>query len=308
MNIRALEAFRAVMRTGSMTAAARISHTTQPNISRLISSLESQIGLKLFDRDGNKLHVTDEGFVFFKEVERHYAGLLALKDAARTIKQFGSGRLHIGVAPVLSHGFLARVSALFTQRHPQVTLSIRICNSYMVEQLVNSQLCDIGLAAFIGHAIEPALESELIANVRGVCVMRADHPLAGRDIVQARDLEGEAFISTTQRQDGGRELVDSVFYETGVNRRLEMEAENFSTVCHLVAQGLGVSVVTTIIARDFLCHGLVAKAFLPAIHFPVTLLRPMHRPRSLLVSAFIECLEEVLKTYVEDAPEPAVHA
>lgn len=301
MNIRALEAFRAVMRMGSMTAAARISHTTQPNISRLISSLETQLGLKLFAREGNKLQVTEEGFAFFKELERHYAGLIALKDAARTIKQIGSGRLHIAVAPVLSHGFLASVIAEFAKRHPQVTLSIRTCNPYMVEQLVNSQLCDLGLATFIGHVIEPSLESELIANIKGVCLLRSDHPLASRDVIHVRDLEGEPFISSAARQDGAREHVDNIFYEARVNRRTEIECETVSTIGHLVAQGLGVSLVTSIIAADFLHQGLVAREFFPPVHFPITLLTSNHRPRSLLVAAFIECLQEVLKSKFEDA-------
>ena len=306
MNIRTLEAFRAVMRTGSMTAAARVIHTTQPNVSRLVSNLEAELSLKLFVRDGNKLQVTDEGQAFFKEVEQHYAALTALKDTARTIKQFGSGRLNIAVAPLLSHGFLANVIAEFARRCPQVTLCIRTCNSYMVEQLVNSRLCDIGLAAFIGHVTEPGLESERIASVKGVCVLHHQHPLAGRDVISARDLEGEAFISIA-RQNGSREYVDSVFDQAKVNRSIEIEAENVSTICHLVAKGLGVSVVTSIIANDFLSQGVVAREFVPPVHFPITLLRSSHRPRSTLVTSFIDCLLTVLKEQFEDS-EAAVRA
>jgi DNA-binding transcriptional LysR family regulator len=295
LNVRALEAFRAVMRTGSMTGAARIIHTTQPNVSRLVSMLEAELDLKLFVREGNKLHVTDEGVAFFKEVEQHYAGLRALKDAARMIKQIGGGRLHIAVAPALSHGFLASVVAVFTQRHPQVALSIRTCNSYMVEQLVSSQLCDLGLAAFVGYAAEPGLESERVASIRGVCLLHRDHRLACRDVIHAPDLEGEPFISIA-RQNGTREHVDSLFEQAKVTRRIDIEAENASTICHLVAQGLGVSVLNEVIVDDFLGHGLVVREFRPPIHFPITLLRSSHRPRSLLVTAFIECLGTVLKS------------
>lgn len=294
MNVRALEAFRAVMRTGSMTGAARIIHTTQPNISRLISMLEGDLDLQLFIREGNKLHVTEEGVAFFKEVEQHYSGLRALRDAARTIRQLGGGRLHIAVAPALSHGFLARVVATFTRRHPQVTVSIRTCNSHMVEQLVSSQLCDLGLAAFIGrHVVEPGLEAERIASIRGVCIVRDDHPLARRPVVHALDLDGEPFISIA-RQNGSREHVDSLFEQAKVTRKIEIEAENASTICHLVAQGLGVSVLSALIAEDFSCHGLVVKEFRPALDFPITLLRSCHRPRSLLVAAFIACLSDAL--------------
>jgi len=305
MNVRALEAFRAVMRTGSMTGAARIIHTTQPNISRLVSMLEAELDLKLFLREGNKLHVTDEGVAFFKEVEQHYAGLRALKDAARVIKQRGGGRLHIAVAPVLSHGFLARVVATFAREHPRVTLSIRTCNSFMVEQMVVSQLCDVGLAAFIGnHVTEPGLESGQVASIRGVCVLHRNHRLANRDYIHASDLEGEPFVSIA-RQNGSREHVDRLFEQEGVRRKIEIEAENASTICHLVSQGLGVSVLNALIADDFRQHGLVAKEFRPELRFPITLLRSAHRPRSLLVTAFINCLLSVLR---EESHEPQVAA
>lgn len=300
MNIRAIEAFRAVMKAGSMTAAARIIHTTQPNISRLISNLETELSMKLFIRDGNKLHVTDEGITFFKEVEQHYAALVSLKNAARTIKQFGSGRLYIAVAPVLSHGFLAGVVAEFAKRYPQVVLSVRTCNSYMVEQLVNSQLCDLGLAAYIGHVTEPGVEAERIASIKGVCVLPCDHPLASRDVIYAGDLEDESFISTA-RQDGSREYVDSVFAQAKVNRRLTMEAENVSTICHMVAQGLGVSVLTSIMARDFEGKELIVREFFPPVHFPITLLRSNHRPKGLLVTAFVDCLVAALESQFEVA-------
>lgn len=163
----------------------------------------------------------------------------------------------------------------------------------MVEQLVNSQLCDLGLAAFIGHVTEPGLEAERIASIRGVCLLPQAHRLASRDVIHARDLEGEPFVSIA-RQNGSREHVDSLFEKAKVTRKIEVEAENASTICHLVAQGLGVSVLNAVIAEDFRCHGLVVREFRPAIHFPITLLRSSHRPRSLLVAAFIDCLGAVL--------------
>lgn len=294
MNLRALEAFRLVMSTGSMTTAARMLYTTQPNISRLISSLESEIDLQLFSRNGNKLVATDEGTAFFREVEQHYAGLTAIKDAARTIKQIGSGRLHVAVAPVLSHAFLAAVVARFAAVYPQVALSVRTCNSFMVEQLVNSHLCELGLAAFIGHVFEAGLEAEMLANVKGVCLLPADHPLASRKTIRARDLEGERFIATA-RQNGSRESVDAVFLDGKVNRKVDIEAENAATICHMVKRGLGVSVLSSIIVREFSGDGLVARPFLPPVYFPVTLLRSSLRPRSAIIATFIECLKEELR-------------
>jgi DNA-binding transcriptional LysR family regulator len=72
MNLKHIEAFRAVMLAGSMTAAAKELFTSQPNISRLITQLERETGLLLFQRSGVRLIPTSEGNAFFREVERAY--------------------------------------------------------------------------------------------------------------------------------------------------------------------------------------------------------------------------------------------
>ena len=60
MNLRQLEAFRATMRSGSITAAAKLMHISQPSVSRLISDLERSVGFALFVRAGRGLVTTVE--------------------------------------------------------------------------------------------------------------------------------------------------------------------------------------------------------------------------------------------------------
>ena len=145
---------------------------------------------------------------------------------------------------------------------------------------------------FIGHVTETRPEAERTpASAACACAPQV-HRLASRDVIHARDLEGELFVSIA-RQNGSREHVDSLFEKAKVTRKIEVEAENASSICHLVAQGLGVSVLNAVIAEDFRCHGLVVREFAwPSIS--ITLLRSSHRPRSLLVAAFIDSLGAVL--------------
>ena len=82
-----IEAFRAVMLSGSTTAAAKTLHTSQPNISRSIAQLEQSTGLRLFDRMPGRIVPTNDGLAFFKEVQRSFTGLLYLKDAANRIRR-----------------------------------------------------------------------------------------------------------------------------------------------------------------------------------------------------------------------------
>ena len=293
MSPKEIEAFRAVMLSGSMTVAARDIHTTQPNVSRLIAHLEYQLDMKLFERAGNKLTPTDEAIAFFREVERYYLGLKTLKDTARNIKQFGAGRLRVATAPALSGGFLARAVARFAEQCPGVTLSVRTNNSAAVEHLIASQLADLALVVYVGNSIQSAVHAEQVAAVRGVCVLPPGHRLAEVKSVKASDLADEHFISLSHH-DGLRERIDAAFESKRIMRRMTLETEFMTSICQMVLQGLGVSVVSPVVARDFLSRGLIVKPFSPPVTFPISLLSPKHRPTGILANAFTDAVLEVL--------------
>jgi len=75
MNQRQLEAFRATMRSGSITAAAKLMHISQPSVSRLISDLERSVGFALFVRAGRGLVTTVEARRFYQGVEGMFIGV-----------------------------------------------------------------------------------------------------------------------------------------------------------------------------------------------------------------------------------------
>jgi len=104
MTFRHIEAFRAVMATGSMTEASRRLHTSQPQVSRLIGQLEGLTGLPLFDRGGSRLTPTLDGTRFHAEVERAFVGLSAIEAAAARIRAFGAERLRVAAMPRLAGG------------------------------------------------------------------------------------------------------------------------------------------------------------------------------------------------------------
>lgn len=299
MNPKSIEAFRAVMLSGSMTSAARDIHTTQPNVSRLISQLEYELDMKLFKRVGNKLTPTDEAIAFLVEVERYYLGLKTLAETASNIKRFGSGRLRVATAPALGLGFISRAVKRFSDICPGVTVSIRTTNSATLEQLIASQLCDIALAVYGTGGNSNAVSVEQLAEITGMCALPPGHHLADRPFVEARDLSCEPFISLSHH-DGMRERVDSVFQSQRVSRKLLVETEFFATVCCMVMNGIGVSVVNPLVARDFVAQGLVLRPFHPRVDFPVYLLTPSHRPISILAQQFSDVVRELLAEHTQE--------
>lgn len=297
MNFKQIEAFRAVMLSGSMTAAAESLHTSQPNISRLISQLERTTGLKLFERHGSRLQPTDEGAALFSDVERAFIGLQSIEDAAHNIRLGGSGRLRIAAVPSLSLTLLPRVIQRFRQQNPEVAISIHTNDSPAVARWTASQFCDLGLASYIGEET-PGVTPQVLCNVPGVCVFPKGHRLEALSTVTPNDLKGEEFISLLHN-DGSRTRIDRLFPETKGFRRMNLETPYAATICSLVGLGLGVSIVSPLVAQEYQHMGIVTRPFEPLIRFTTYLLLPSDRPHGLLTQRFAQLIGEMLAEATE---------
>ncbi|MDE1179400.1 LysR substrate-binding domain-containing protein [Paraburkholderia sp.] len=291
MNLKHIEAFRAVMVAGSMTAAAKALFTSQPNVSRLISQLERETGMPLFQRSGVRLIPTSEGTAFFREVERAYVGLQGLANAAAQIRNLGSGRLRIAAMPSAGLTLLPHALKRFQALYPDVTVSLHVNTSGTVNHWTASQFCDLGVAVYVSEASN--CEVELLSSVAAVCVMPAHHRLAKKAVIKPSDLQGESFISLCHG-DGTRALMDEVFQRAGVERVLAIEAQYTAICCEMVRGGMGVTLAHPIVARDFAGPDVAIRPFSPDVMFPTYLLFPPNRPRERLVSAFIEVLRSEL--------------
>lgn len=304
MNLRQLEAFRAVMTSGSITHAAQTMHLSQPAVSKLIADLEHAIGFKLFVRTkGSALTVTPEAEFFLHEVERSFIGIDALKQAARDIRNLSTGNLHIASLPALSFSFMPRVIRDFRRKHPGVSIRLYTHASATVRQLLANQQFDIGLATR-AHEI-PNVSSRVFLRSVGACVLPPGHRLAAQEIIEPADLAGEPFISL-MLGDQTRRRIDRVFEDAGVERSLIVETQYAVTHCSLVARGVGCSIVNPATAIDFMTQGLVIRPFRPRIEFEYLLYTPSRRPLSQIALRFIEAMtlvrDEMIAEGVFDEP------
>lgn len=281
-----------------MTAAAESLHTSQPNISRLIAQLERNSGFKLFERVGGRLLPTDEGAALFADVERAFIGLHSLEQSAQNIRRGGTGRLRIAAVPSLSLTVLPRVVQRFRQENPDVAISLHTNDSPMVAHWAASQFCDLGLVSYVGEDM-PGVKSQAICDVPGVCVFPKGHRLSAFTSVGPEDLRGEEFISLSQN-DGSRARVDRAFSDDREHRKLNLETPYAATVCSLVALGLGVSIVSPIVAQEYLHTGIETRPFRPQIRFSTYLLLPADRPIGLLTQRFSQLIDEMLSTAAKD--------
>jgi DNA-binding transcriptional LysR family regulator len=290
MNFRQIECFRAVMHTGSMTLAAAQLHTSQPNVSRTIALLQRETHMKLFERVGLRVVPTPEAHALLKEVDRVYVGLESIGAAAERIRTMGVDGLRIAVNP--SHGIspVPQVLQVFRGMRPKVPVVVHTADSATICKWVSSRYCDLGLAGYV--ALPQEVDSELVISERAVCIVPRDHRLARKRKLVPADLAGESFISASP-PDVARAAIDRVFVPEV--RRLEIETSLATTMCAMVARGLGVSVVSGAVIRELQLAGVVAIAFEPAIQFDCHVIRPRQQPEQAPVADFVEAVRIVAR-------------
>ncbi|HEX7638757.1 MAG TPA: LysR family transcriptional regulator, partial [Burkholderiaceae bacterium] len=130
---RHVEVFRAVMTTGSVTAAAAALFTSQPTVSRELARMEALLRLALFERVRGRLRPTAQAYALFDEVQRSYAGLERVADTAVRLRQFAQGQLAVAGLPAFAQALLPGACARFLKAHPDVSVSVDPLESPLLE-------------------------------------------------------------------------------------------------------------------------------------------------------------------------------
>ncbi|WP_449548585.1 LysR family transcriptional regulator [Lelliottia amnigena] len=283
VNLRHIEIFHAVMTTGNLTEAARMLHTSQPTVSRELARFEKVLGLTLFERTRGRLHATVQGLRLFEEVQRSWYGLDRIVSAAESLREFRQGELSIVCLPVFSQSFLPQLIQPFLARYPDVNLTIVPQESPLLEEWLSAQRHDLGLTETL--ATPAGTERTELLSLDEVCVLPKGHPLTSKSVLTPADFHGENYISLSQT-DSYRHLLDSLFAEHQVKRRMVVETHSAASICAMVRAGVGIAVVNPLTALDYADSGIVIRRFSISVPFTVSLIRPLHRPASALVEVF----------------------
>lgn len=291
MNFKQIETFRAVMLTGSMTAAAEKLHTSQPNVSRVIGKLESEIGFDLFDRLAGRVVATKGGEALFREVARAFVGLDSLAESALAIREAGVGTLRVAAAASISISVIPLAIRMFSERYPAVRIVVDTSESAVIANWTAIQHCDMGFVSNVSD--KPGVVASVLHTENAVCVMPAGHRLARKKRLSPQDLNGERFISLPS---GGssRRAIDAAFPKDG--RILALETPFAATICRMVSEGLGVSLVNPILTRTMKLPGIVTVPFKPNVEFTSYLLRSQLAPRDTHANFFIACMRAAFKS------------
>jgi len=289
LQLRQVEAFKALIEQGTVSRAAAILHVTQPAVSKLLVHLEEESGLTLFERVKGRLNPTAQGMRFYAEVDRIFSGLRQLEEAIAIIQRNDKRHLAIGVLPALSGAYVRRVTMMFLARCSDVHPAVHTRASNIVSDRVAVRQMDVGITTNLvsnpNLVVTPIMESPL------VCIFPVGHALGKRRTVRPGDLRDVPFVAYSANNRTTNVLND-VLRAHGMDLNVVMECETTPTLCEFVAAGLGVSLVHPLSVIDMKGR-LEIRRFKPDIpeyfHFCHA-----RSPQNLeLVQEFLRCAQQV---------------
>ncbi|QTF07553.1 LysR family transcriptional regulator [Brenneria izadpanahii] len=295
LNLRQVEAFRAVMLTGQITAAAELLFVTQPAVSRLIADFERSTKLHLFDRKGNRLVPTSAAFALMHEVQNAFIGLDRIGKAAEDIGRNFAGTLRIVAMPALANGILARFLAQFVREREGLHVSLDALPSPTVIERIASGNVELGYVDFQFDRAGMLCRHRSIA---AVVALPSGHPLCMKPFLTRSDLVGEKLIDIEPGSIFSKRL--SVELE-GIDKASMIETYYSHTACSMVMAGAGLAVTDPFSAHEFLGRGLTIRPFQPFLEAGFTEIRSVDHANGDLTSEFTDAFWVFLQTELDIA-------
>lgn len=279
---RLIDAFLALEETRRFAMAAERCHVSPSAFSQMISRLEEQLGVRLFDRDTRNVALTPEGEIFSQGAHRIAAEINAAANELRDRAQRNVGRVAIAGPPSLAASWLPEQMQQFRRDYPGIALRLHDVVSDRCLDLIARGEVDLGLNAQRGNELE--FEARLLFNERLYLICPGSDPLAKLKDVKLRDLRDREFIHTvrsgsvwqqTQAMISAARIRDSGF-----------EVAQFATLAGLVACGFGISVVPQFAVQLCRRPGVAAVPVSDRkAQRPIYMVKRRHRSLSVAASA-----------------------
>lgn len=309
MEPRQLEAFSAVMSTGSVTAAARLLMRSQPAISRLVQELEAEIGYPLFTRNGPRVTPTAQGFLLHEDAERALAGLREIHLRAAEIARGDAQPLLLAATSALAVGLLPQALKRVEQASAAVPIRLRTAAPEQVLHAVLSGAVQLGACSLpLAHS---GLQVHWIGQLACVAVLQKGDPLAAHATVPLAALAQRRLI-TMSNPFRLRHRLDAELAQAGrvPDRRAALIETNSSINAQaLVRAGLGVAVLEPLTAHGAPLAGLVVRTIDTAIPFFFGVITPQTPTLSPAIQRLVDALLQVaaaMPGFVQH--DPAHHA
>jgi aminoethylphosphonate catabolism LysR family transcriptional regulator len=232
-----LRAFHAVAAAGGFTRAAEALHVTQPTLSAQVKELEVTWGIRLFERVGRGIEISELGRALFDVTTR----LASLESEAEQLLASARGLLRgqLRVMADAPHHIIPLLKP-FSGRYPAIRFSLAFGNTAEILDALHARACDVAVLPDLDA--DPRLHRAALRRDRLVLCVGRDHPWARRRSVRLGDLANERLVL---REPGSatRALFEEALAAAGAVPGATIDIGSREAVREAVAAGLGIGAV-----------------------------------------------------------------
>ncbi|MFJ8064847.1 LysR family transcriptional regulator [Psychrobacillus sp. NPDC096426] len=235
-----LEYFQTLAKVQHMTRAAELLSISQPALSRSIASLEDEIGVPLFDRQGRSIILNRYGTMFLGRVNRI---MNEMSDGLNDIQQLTNpeqGEISLGFLHTLGTSTVPNIIRAFHEKFPCITFLLKQNHTHtQLKQLKSGEL-DLCLVASIDY--EKTIAWTELWRDELFVIVPINHYLAHRKSIKLNEIVHESFISMKKGY-ALRKTTDSIFSDVSLLPNITFEGDEVATVAGFVSAGLGFSIL-----------------------------------------------------------------
>lgn len=291
MRFRQIEVFHAVYTTGSISAAARSLHVSQPSVSKVLHHTQQQLGLELFRLVRGRLIATDEAHALFIEVSEVFNRLTSLQKTVGNLRSLTASHIRLAVVPSLGLHAAPLAIARFRKQYPDATFEVQTLHHDALFESLYERTCDIAIA--YDPPSHPRVRRRDLDSAELTLLFRKDSMPHVAERVSLKQLDGQDMVGLTMGGPVG-ELFNREIQRQSISVREVVSNQTFYVAAALTRCGAGMAVVDEFTARASVDDTMDFRPFAPPLRFNVQCVYLEDRPPSKAATQFISMFSKVL--------------
>jgi DNA-binding transcriptional LysR family regulator len=298
MDIRQLNYFLEVALQGSFSKASQNLHLSQPTLSKMVKTLEEELGVLLFDRSTRRIQLTDAGALVLSHTQNIMQSIDNLETAIAELKNIKKGEIKIGLPPLIGASFFPKIIGEFHNLYPNIDIHLVEEGGKMIEKALLEGSIDLGVVVLPVdeelYEVVPIVEREL------VLIVNSSHRLGKRTHVSFQDLRDESFILYSK----GYALHDRVrdmCIQNGFEPNVTRESGHWLFISEMVSANFGISLLP-----ETICHKLdpdkitTVRMSEPKVKWNLAIIWRKHHYLSFAAKEWIQFVQDIFKSENEN--------
>jgi DNA-binding transcriptional LysR family regulator len=241
MNLNQLKIFYLAAKQGSLSAAAEALYITQPAVTKGIQRLQEHYEIKLFNRFGKKMALTDAGEVLYGIAESIFELENQAEESLRDFQQRKRGFIQIISSESFGSYYLPFIINRFSRENPRIRISVNLLPTEQVVEKTASLATDLGFISYpVPH--KKLCMREVLEDSYQI-IVPAEHPLASKAVIEPGDLAGQPLI-VHEKGSAPRKSTEEFLRRHNIAAPIPLELSNNEAIKTAVEEGLGIAVIT----------------------------------------------------------------